>query len=78
MARDIDYAATAVEKAILEKFWKTPLPELTVIANDTTISIRHEGRTAEGTRHDLLASIRKATSFDNLWEVLAEDGWRVK
>jgi hypothetical protein len=75
MARDIDYAATAVKKSIVEKFWQTPLPDLTVIAGDKTISIQHEGRTAEGTRDDLLASVRKATSYANLWEVLAQDGW---
>ena len=74
MARDIDYAAIAVKKAILEKFWKTPLPDLEVVANDKTISIRSDGHTAEGTRDDLLASIRLAESYDQLWEVFAQRG----
>jgi len=71
MARDIDYAATAVRKAIVEKFYKDPLQDLETIAGERTISIQHDGRTAEGTRDDLLAAVRKATSYPNLWEVLA-------
>ena len=74
MARDIDYAATAVKKAILEKFWKTPLPNLEVVANDKTISIRNDGHTAEGTRDDLLAAVRQATDYDQLWTALAQKG----
>ena len=74
MARDIDYAAVAVKKAIVEKFWKTDLQDLEAVAGDKTIALRHQGRVAEGTRDDLLAAVRKATSFDNLWEVLANEG----
>ena len=72
--RDIDYAAVAVKNAIMEKFGNVELQELQVIAGDRTISVEHEGRIAEGTRDDLLAAVRKATSYANLWEVLAKDG----
>jgi hypothetical protein len=74
MARDIDYAATAVKTALVEKFWKDNLQDLQTIACDRTISIHHDGRIAEGTRDDLLAAVRKATSYVNFWEVLASDG----
>ena len=71
MARDIDYAATAVKTAILEKFGrKNDLQELTVTANERTISVRHAGREAEGTRDNLLAAVRKAEDYDQLWQVL--------
>jgi hypothetical protein len=71
MARDIDYAAIAVKTAILEKFGrKTDLQDLTVAANDRTISVQHAGRTAEGSRDDLLAAIRAADSYEGLWEFL--------
>jgi hypothetical protein len=78
MARDgdIDYAAVAVTKAIMEKFKDTaPEPEnLQVVAGERTIYIHHVGRSAEGTRDDLIATIRKATSYTNFWEVLESEG----
>ena len=74
MARDIDYAAVAVKTAIVERFRNVELEDLQAIAGDRTISIQHDGRIAEGTRDDLLAAVRKATSYTNLWEVLASDG----
>jgi hypothetical protein len=74
MARDIDYATVTVRKAIVEKFRTTPLDDLQTIAGDTKISIEHAGRKAEGSRDDLLAAVRKATSYDNLWEVLEREG----
>jgi hypothetical protein len=71
MLRDIDYAATAVKTAIIEKFGRQlELENLRVTANDTTISIHHEGRSVEGTRHALLAAIRDANDFSQLWQVL--------
>jgi hypothetical protein len=74
--RDIGYAAVAVTKAIMEKFQDTvPEPEnLQVVAGERTISVRHDGRTAEGTRDDLMATVRKATSYTNFWEVLESEG----
>jgi hypothetical protein len=71
--RDIDYAAAAVKKAIVEKFRDVELQDLQVMAGDRTIFVEHDGRSAEGTRDDLLAAVRKATGYANLWEVLAED-----
>ena len=71
MARDIDYAATAVKSAIVEKFGRSSdLQRLQVIANEKTISVSHERRTAEGTRDALLAAVRAANSYDELWELL--------
>jgi len=71
MARDIDYAATAVKAAIVEKFGrKSELQDLDVTANERTISIQHGGRAAEGTRDDLLAAVRAAGSYESLWEEL--------
>jgi hypothetical protein len=72
MIRDIDYAATAVKKAITEKFWKADLAELEAVAGENTIAICHREHTAEGTRDNLLAAVRKATSIDDLWEVLRD------
>jgi len=74
MARDIDYAAIAVNKSITDKFFKDDLSELHVAAGDKTIAIRHGGRVAEGTRDDLLAAIRKAATFAELWDVLESEG----
>jgi hypothetical protein len=75
MQRDIDYAAVAVKTAIVEKFDRqTDLQALEVTANDKTISIVMGTRIAEGTRDNLLAALRKATSFENLWEVLSAEG----
>jgi hypothetical protein len=75
MLRDIDYAATAVKTAILEKFGRQhPLQDLRVTAKDKTISVEHEGHVAEGTRDDLLAGVRKAKDYDQLWKVLPKHG----
>ena len=63
MARDIDYAATAVKTAIVEKFGRhNDLAELAVTAKERTISVQHAGREAEGTRDDLLAAVRRAAT----------------
>lgn len=71
MLRDIDYAAAAVKTAILDKFGKQEeLQDLRVTAGDTTISVTHEGRTAEGTRHELLSAVREAQDYSQLWQVL--------
>jgi hypothetical protein len=75
MARDIDYAAIAVRTALAEKFgWKEDLQALEVIAKERTISLRHGLRTGEGTRHELLAAARDASSYTELWEILAKRG----
>jgi hypothetical protein len=75
MARDIDYAVTAVRAAIVEKFGrKSELQDLEVTASERTILIHHDGRRTEGTRDDLLAAVRAAKSYANLWEVLPTHG----
>ncbi|MBN2215863.1 MAG: hypothetical protein JW719_00665 [Pirellulales bacterium] len=71
--RDIDYAAAAVKRAIEEKFSNAELESLQVMAGERTIYVEHQGRSAEGTRDDLLADVRKATDYDHLWKVLADD-----
>lgn len=71
MKRDIDYAATAVEKAIREKFPKQDeLVGLEVVARDRTITVREGARAAEGTRDDLMMAINKSATYEQLWELL--------
>lgn len=74
MASDLEHAAVAVRRAIVEKFWKSPLDDLSVTAADRFLSIQHEGRRAVGTRDDLLAALRKSATYENFWEVLNEEG----
>lgn len=71
MARDIDYAAIAVKNAIADKFGRSnELQDLDVTAGERTIVIRHAGQAAEGSRDDLLAVVRGADTYDQLWETL--------
>ncbi len=71
MARDIEYAAIAVKTAIVEKFGrKAELANLTVTANEKTISVRDGDFVAEGTRDRLLAGVRQADSYEELWQRL--------
>ena len=71
--RDIDYAAIAVKKAIVEKFSDEALDNLQVMAGQRTIYVEHDGRNAEGTRDDLLAAVRRSTDYDGLWKAFAND-----
>ncbi|HEY2826697.1 MAG TPA: hypothetical protein VGJ04_03780 [Pirellulales bacterium] len=69
MLRDIDYAATAVKTAIVEKFERDEAMEgLVVIANERTISVQHGPRTAVGTRDHLITALRKVGSYDQFWK----------
>ena len=69
VARDIDYAAVAVKAAIAEKFGRhNELQDLNVSAGEKTIVVAHNGKTIEGTRDDLLALIRKAENYAELWD----------
>jgi len=71
MLRDIDYAATAVQRAIVEKFGRLDdVHDLQVTAMENTISVDHAGRRGEGTRDALLAAVRKADSYEQLWKVV--------
>jgi hypothetical protein len=77
MARDIDYAAIAVQKAIVEKFGRyADLQHLAVAAGEKAISLRDPElgltRGASGSRDDLLAAIRAAESYENLWQLLTK------
>jgi hypothetical protein len=69
--RDIDYAADAVKTQIEEKFGrKADLAALEITANDRTITVQDGARVAEGTRDDLMAAIRKAGDYEELWQFL--------
>lgn len=69
MARDIDYAAIAVQTAIVEKFGRqTDLSQLAITPNERTMTVQHGSNTVEGTRDDLLAAVRAAASYDDFWE----------
>lgn len=69
MARDIDYAAVAVHKALVEKFGrKADLQALEVKAGETTISIEDGPYSVQGTRDNLLAAVRAADSYEAFWQ----------
>jgi hypothetical protein len=71
MARDTDYAAIAVRKAIVEKFGnQADLEGLQLTANERTITVQHGVQATEGTRDDLLAAVRAADSYEKLWSLL--------
>lgn len=73
MKRDIDYAATAVAAAITAKFSASNhLQRLAVFANERTISVCDGANSAEGTRDDLLAAVRKANTYAELWQAFAD------
>ena len=75
MLHDIDYAARAVNAAIVEKFGRSEkLDALEVVANERTLSVLDGERLAEGTRDNLLAMIRKSDSYKNLWQTLMVSG----
>jgi hypothetical protein len=75
MARDIDYAAAAVRSAIMEKFGQdNDLDDLHVRANASTISLSRHGQEVEGTRGPLLATIRRATTYEDWWNTVAGVG----
>ncbi|HEY4311180.1 MAG TPA: hypothetical protein VGN12_17150 [Pirellulales bacterium] len=69
MARDIDYAAAAVNRAIVEKFGRSnELQKLTLTAGENTITARDGDHTAEGTRDDLLATLRGSETYADFWQ----------
>jgi hypothetical protein len=66
--RDIDYAADAVKNAIVEKFGrKVSVQNLIVIPHERTISVAYEADKIEGTRDQLLAAVRRAEAFQDIW-----------
>lgn len=69
--RDTDYAAVAITAAITEKFGhKTDISGLRTLAKDKTILLEDGARAIEGTRDQLLAGIRKAVTYDEVWQAL--------
>lgn len=65
--RTIDYAARAVQAAILDKYRIAPdTSDLRVEALDDTIRVAASGRDIQGTRDELMAAIRQAASLDEL------------
>jgi hypothetical protein len=72
MMRDIDYAATAVKTAIVEKFGREEtMDDLVLIANERTISVQHGDRIAAGTRDHLIGAIRKVGSYGEFWKMVS-------
>ena len=68
-ARDIDYAATAVETAIHEKFGRhNDLTSLKVSAGATTISVSDGDHAIVGSRDDLLARLRRSGTYAEMWQ----------
>lgn len=66
--RDIDYATTAVKAAIVEKYGrKAKLDKLQLIAGERTITMQDGKRRTENTRDNLLAAVRKADTYEELW-----------
>lgn len=74
MLRDIDYAATAVKTAIVEKFGRQELlGNLLVVANERTISVQDGQRIAEGTRDQLITALRKVGGYDQFWKLISSE-----
>ena len=74
MLRDIDYGATAVKTAIVEKFGRQEaLADLLVVANENTISVQHGRRIAEGTRDHLITAVRKVGGYAQFWELISSE-----
>jgi len=69
MARDIDYAAIAVKNAIVEKFGRHhDLTGFDSVAGEREILISDGDNSLEGTRDSLLAAIRAAETYPDLWQ----------
>jgi hypothetical protein len=72
MMRDIDYAATAVKNAIVEKFGREhTLDTLTLTAQERTIAIQDGPRMAAGTRDQLIGAVHKVGSYDEFWKMIS-------
>jgi|GEM_PF-2534570 len=73
MTRDIDYAAAAVNRAIIEKFGRAnELAQLTVAVRDNTIAVCDGDCKVEGTRDNLLAALRRAESYADFWQLVPQ------
>ena len=68
MARDIDYAAIAVKNSIVDKFGRqNDLSALEVVAGQQEILVSDGSQSLEGSRDKLLAAIRAAQTYADLW-----------
>lgn len=74
MMRDIEYAALAVRRQIVEKFGaQEDLTTLTVQAAETVILVDDGKQHIEGTRDNLLAWLRRSNSYRAFFEQNAAD-----
>lgn len=76
MARDIDYAAAAVNRAVnravVEKFGRTnDLQHVKITAKESTIAVCDNTYAVEATRHDLMDALRDCTSYPDFWRLLS-------
>ncbi|MFO0913005.1 MAG: hypothetical protein U0795_08605 [Pirellulales bacterium] len=75
--RTIDYAARAVQAAIVDKYRiELDTSDLRVEALDDTIRVAASGRDIQGTRDELMAAIRQAASLDELLQPSASEAGR--
>lgn len=66
--RDIDYAAQAVLTAIQQKFGREhDLHDLKVEARERTIRVSLADQYFEGTRDELMSTLRKAADLESFW-----------
>lgn len=66
--RDIDYAAQAVFTALQQKFGrKHDLRDLKVEARERTIRVTLADQSFEGTRDELMTTLRKAADLAEFW-----------
>ena len=66
--RDIDYAAQAVLTALQQKFGRqNDLRDLKVEARERTIRVSLADQSFEGTRDELMSTLRKATDLEAFW-----------
>ena len=75
MMRDIEYAAVAVRRLIVEKFGaQHDLSTLTVHAAETTIVVADGDLKIEETRDKLLSWLRSSATYGDLYELGAPTG----
>jgi hypothetical protein len=71
MLRDIDYAATAVRTAIIEKFGRrNSLDQLQVVPNEKSITVHDGQHIVEAPRDSLMGALRKADTYDDFWQIV--------
>lgn len=69
MMRDIEYAALAVRRQIVEKFGtQQDLSTLTVVAGEKSILVEDGQQRIEGTRDNLLAWLRGSSSYHEFYQ----------